>query len=142
MTQAKSGDLVKVHYEGRLEDGSVFDSSKHRQPLQFTIGKHEVIPGFEQAVVGMAAGESKIAKITAEKAFGPYRENLIVEVDRGQLPGDIEPEVGQQLQTRQADGQATVVTVADVTDSSVTLDVNHPLAGKDLVFDIRLLEIV
>lgn len=142
MTQAKFGDVVKVHYEGKLEDGTVFDTSAHRQPLQFTIGKQEVIPGFEQAVVGMAAGESKIAKVAAEKAFGPYREGLLVEVDRQQIPKDVDPKVGQQLQTRQADGQATVVTVADVTDSSVTLDVNHPLAGKDLIFDIRLLEIV
>lgn len=142
MTQAKFGDVVKVHYEGKLEDGTVFDTSAHRQPLQFTIGKQEVIPGFEQAVVGMAAGESKIAKVAAEKAFGPYRDGLIVEVDRQQIPKDVDPKVGQQLQTRQADGQATVVTVADVTASSVTLDVNHPLAGKDLIFDIRLLEIV
>ena len=142
MTQAKFGDVVKVHYEGKLEDGTVFDTSTHRPPLQFTIGKQEVIPGFEQAVVGMEAGESKIAKIAAEKAFGPYREGLFVEVDRKKIPEDVEPKVGEQLQTRQADGQAAVVTVADVTDSSVTLDFNHPLAGKDLIFDIRLLEIV
>ena len=142
MTQAKHGDVVKVHYEGKLEDGTVFDTSANHGPLQFTLGKEEVIPGLEQAVLGMAAGESKIAKISADKAFGPYRDGLLFEVNREQLLEDVEPKVGQQLQTRQADGQATIVTVADVSDSSVTLDINHPLAGKDLILDIRLLEII
>ena len=120
MVQAKHGDIVRVHYEGKLEDGTVFDASAEHGPLQFTLGKQEVIPGLEQAILGMAAGESKIAKISADNAFGPYREGLLFEVDREQLPEEVEPKVGQQLRTRQADGQATIVTVAEVSDSSVT----------------------
>ena len=141
MAQAKYGDTVKVHYTGKLGDGTIFDSSIDRDPLEFTLGEGRVIPGFEQAVVGMDLNETKTVKIPEDKAYGPHREELVAEVDRSQLPADLEPEIGQQLQGRQADGQVIVATVTDVSESSVTLDANHPLAGKDLTFDIQLVAI-
>lgn len=142
VAQAKIGDTVKVHYTGKLDDGTIFDSSANRDPLQFTIGESRIIPGFEQAVIGMNPGESKTTKIPADKAYGPRHKEMVVVVGREQIPADLEPEVGQQLQIRQPDGRAIVVTVTDVSNSSVTLDANHPLAGKDLTFDIQLVEIV
>ncbi len=142
MAQAKPGDTVKVHYTGKLEDGTVFDTSANRDPLQFTIGEGQIIPGFEQAVVGMNPGESKTIKILTDDAYGPHREEMVLVIDRNQLPVDLIPEVGQQLQSRQPDGQIIVVTVIAVSESSVTVDANHPLAGKDLTFDIQLVEIV
>lgn len=141
MAQAKKGDTVKVHYTGSLESGTVFDSSANRDPLQFTIGKGEVIPGFEQAVEGMDAGESKTEKIPADQAYGPYIKDMVVEVDRKQMPPDIQPEVGQQLQVRRDDGNIIPVILTAVSESKVTLDANHPLAGRTLVFQIELLEI-
>lgn len=143
MAQAQLGDRVKVHYTGRLDDGTVFDSSIITDPLEFTIGEREVVPGFEEAVIGMSPGESKNVKIPVDKAYGPRREDMTIVVDRDKFPPDIEPEVGQQLEIRQReDGQTFPVTVTDVSESSVTLDANHHLAGKDLTFDIQLLEIV
>ncbi|MHC4572120.1 MAG: FKBP-type peptidyl-prolyl cis-trans isomerase [Planctomycetota bacterium] len=142
MAQAKSGDTVKVHYTGRLDDGTVFDSSAARDPLELTIGGDRLIPGFEQAVVGMNLGESKTVEIPADEAFGPYREELVTEVERSKLPMDIVPEVGQKLNMTDVGGQTTVVTVAEVSESSITIDTNHPLAGKDLTFDIELVQIV
>ncbi|MCW3129649.1 MAG: peptidylprolyl isomerase [Methanophagales archaeon] len=142
MAQAKPGDTVKVHYTGKLEDGTVFDTSADRDPLQFTIGEGQIIPGFEQAVVGMNPGESKTIKVLTNDAYGPHREDMVLVVDRNQLPVDLIPEVGQQLQSRQPDGQIIVVTVIAVSESTVTVDANHPLAGKDLTFDIQLVEIV
>ncbi len=142
MAEAKHGDTVKVHYTGKLEDGTVFDTSVDHDPLQFTIGEGQIIPGFEQAVVGMNPGESKTIKVTADDAYGLHHEEMVLVVDRNQLPADLNPEVGQQLQSRQPDGQTIVVTVTDVSESSVTLDANHPLAGKDLTFEIQLVEIV
>jgi peptidylprolyl isomerase len=141
MTQAKNGDTVKVHYTGKLDDGTIFDSSIDREPLEFTLGEGQVIPGFEQAVIGLDLNESKTVKIPAEKAYGPHREELVAVVDRSQLPTDLKPEVGQQLQGRQPDGQTVTVMVTDISESSVTLDGNIPLAGKDLTFDIQLVEI-
>ena len=142
MAQVKHGDTVRVHYTLTLEDGKIVDSSTNREPLQFTIGEGQVIPGFEQAVIGMNTGESKTANVPADKAFGPRHEELVLKLDRTQLSEDFKPKVGQQAQIRQADGQTTAVTVTDVSESSVTLDANHPLAGKDLTFDIQLQEIV
>ena len=142
MTQAKPGDTVKIHYTGKLEDGTVFDSSMNREPLEFTLNGGQVIPGFEQAVVGMMPGESKTQKIPMEEAYGPYRSEMVIEVSRQQLPADLQPEVGQQLQVQQPNGQAVPVFVTEVTDATVTLDANHPLAGEDLTFDIQLVEIV
>jgi len=142
MTQAKNGDKVKVQYTGKLEDGTVFSSSTREEPLQFTIGEGHIIPGFEQAVIGMNPGESKTVQITPEDAYGPRLDELIVVVGREQLPEKMNPALGERLQIRQTDGQTIDVTVTDVSPSSVTLDANHPLAGRDLTFDIRLLEFV
>jgi peptidylprolyl isomerase len=141
MVQAKSGDTVKIHYTGRLEDGTVFDSSAEREPLEFTISGGQVIPGFEQAVLGMTPGESKTEKIPMDQAYGPHREEMVLEVSREQIPPDINPEVGQQLQIQQANGQSVPVFVTEVTDNQITLDANHPLAGEDLTFEIQLVEI-
>jgi peptidylprolyl isomerase len=142
MVEAKNGDAVKVHYTGKTDDGTVFDTSMKRDPLQFTIGKGQLIPGFEQAVVGMRPGDSQTTTIPAKEAYGPRREELVMEVERKQLPANLKPEVGQQLQLNRSDGQTFVVTVSDVSGLSVTLDANHALAGKDLTFDIQLTEIL
>lgn len=142
MIQAKIGDTVKVHYTGRLDDGTIFDSSINREPLQFTIGEGQIIPGFEQAIIGMSPGESKTTRIPMDEAYGPHRKEMVVVVSREQIPAELNPEVGQQLQVRQPDGRAMIVVVTEVSESSVTLDANHPLAGKDLTFDIQLVEIV
>ena len=141
MAPAKDGDTVKVHYTGKLNDGTVFDSSANRDPLEFTIGRNQVIPGFEKAVLGMNSGESVTTEVPAEQAYGPHRQELVLEVDRNDFPDDLTPEVGQQLQMSRPDGQSLVVRVTDVSESAATLDANHPLAGKDLTFDIQLVEI-
>jgi len=141
MAQAKHSDTVKVHYTGKLEDDTVFDTSVNRDPLQFTIGKGQVIPGFEQAVVGMNPGESKTTKVPVDQAYGPHRKEMVLEVDRKQFPADLKPEVGQEYQIPQAQGRPTVVTITDVSESKIVLDANHPLAGKDLIFDVQLLEV-
>ena len=142
MAPVKHGDTVRIHYTGKLTDGTVFDSSLNEEPLEFTIGEGQVIPGFEEAVLGMNPGQSKITKVRADKAYGTYREDMVMVLNRNQLPAHIQPEVGQQIEMRHEDGTAFIVTVKDVSESSVTLDANHPLAGKDLRFDIELLEIV
>ncbi len=141
MAQAKQGDTVKVHYTGTLADGSVFDSSVERAPLEFTLGSGQLIAGFDEAVNGMSPGEKKVVKIPAEKGYGPRRDEMKAEVSRGELPPDLEPVVGMQLQANQQDGRSMVVTVIEVTDESITLDANHPLAGKELTFEIELLEV-
>ncbi len=141
MEQAKNGDQVKVHYTGKLNDGTVFDSSEGREPLEFTLGEGQVIPGFESAVVGMEKGENKTTNIPSEEAYGPHYQEMVLVVPRSQFPPDVNPQVGDQLQLRQPNGQSFNVNVTDITPDSVTLDANHPLAGKDLTFDIRLVEI-
>jgi len=141
MAPAKRGDKVKVHYTGKLTDGSIFDSSRDREPLEFTIGEGSLIGGFEEAVVGMAAGESKTQSIPAAQAYGPRFEQLVVEVDRQHIPQDLELSVGLQLGITGKDGKTTSVWVSDVSENKVKLDGNHPLAGKDLVFEIQLVEI-
>jgi peptidylprolyl isomerase len=141
MAQAQSGDNVKVHYTGKLDDGTVFDSSEGREPLEFTLGAQQVIPGFENAIVGMSPGEDKTVVIPADEAYGPYRQEMILEVPPADFPDHIEPQVGDQLQLRQPNGSAVNVVVRDVTDISVTLDGNHPLAGQDLTFALNLVEI-
>ena len=141
MTKAENGNTVKVHYTGKLENGEVFDSSQGREPLEFTIGQGQMIPGFEAAVIGMQVGETKSAeKIPADEAY-TYHEELVAEISRDQFPEYITPEVGQQLQAQQSDGQIMVVKVLAFTDETVTLDGNHPLAGKDLYFDLELVEV-
>jgi FKBP-type peptidyl-prolyl cis-trans isomerase 2 len=142
MTQAKNNDSVKVHYTGKLKDGTVFDSSQDRNPLQFQLGQGQIIPGFEQAVMGMNPGETKTVNIPSNQAYGPHLEELIQEVPRQQLPTDMEFQVGQRLQLGQEKEQPMIVEVTEVTDASIKLDANHPLAGKELIFDIELLEII
>jgi peptidylprolyl isomerase len=141
MLRAKQGDTVKVHYTGRLSDGMVFDTSLDREPLQFTMGQDQIIPGFEQAVVGMSPGESKTVEIPADQAYGPYDEEMILVVDRNQIPEHVKPEVDDELKIRRPDGETFIVTVTAISESSMTLDANHPLAGEDLIFDIQLIEI-
>lgn len=138
MAKAKKGDQVSVHYTGTLEDGTVFDSSEKREPLQFTIGDGKIMPAFEQAVIGLATGESASTKVPAEQAYGPYRDEMVIDVDRKEFPKDIEPKVGDQLEARDANGGTTIVTVKGVSESHVNVDANHPLAGKNLKFDITL----
>lgn len=142
MAQASNGDKVKVHYTGKLDDGTVFDSSAEREPLEFTIGEDEVILGFEQAVVGMEPGESKSSTVSAEEAYGAHQEDMVLTVNRKQIPEHVNLEVGKQLQIRESGGQPIVVRITEFTEADVTLDANHPLAGEDLTFDIELVEIV
>jgi peptidylprolyl isomerase len=142
MPQAKQGDTVQIHYTGKLDDGTVFDTSRERHPLRFTLGKGQVIAGFEQAVVGMNTGEFKTAKIPVEQAYGQRRTDMIVTIDRNQLPSGLDPKIGQRLEMTQADDQNILVTVTGATDSTLTLDANHPLAGQQLTFDIELIGIV
>ena len=141
MAEATKGDSVKIHYTGRLEDGTVFDSSRDRDPLEFTLGAGMVIPGFDEAVEGMAVGDEKTAEIPADQAYGPRRDDLMIPVSPEQFPDDLDPEVGQQLQMQTGEGQTFVASVAEVGDEAVVLDANHPLAGKDLTFEIELVEI-
>ena len=141
MAEAKKGDTVKVHFTGKLDYGTVFDCSTNLDPLEFVLGLGRVIPGFEEAVIGMNSGESKTIKIPADKAYGPHREEMVVSLERKQLPVHIKPEVGQQLEVGEPGGQKILVKVTGVSESKVTLDANHPLAGKDLTFEIELLEI-
>jgi len=142
MAQAKNGDTVKVHYTGKLDDGTIFDTSADREPMQFTIGEGQLIPDFEQAVVGMSPGESKTVQIPSENAYGPHHEEMVMAVERKEFPDDLEPKVDQMLQVRRQDGHTFAVKVTDVSETKVTLDANHPLAGQDLTFDIQLSEIV
>ena len=141
MTQAKDGDTVKIHYTGRLQDGSEFDSSSGHEPLQFSIGKGQVILGFEEAVTGMKVGEKKTVEIPCKKAYGEQDPSMVMVVDRQHVPAEINPEVGQRLEMGGPSGEIIVVNVIDVNDENITLDANPPLAGKDLTFDIELMEI-
>ncbi|MEJ2535100.1 MAG: peptidylprolyl isomerase [Gammaproteobacteria bacterium] len=141
MTQAKSGDTVKNHYTGTLDDGTQFDSSEGRDPLEFELGSGQVIPGFEKAVEGMSVGDKKSINIAPEDAYGPRQDQMIQDVPKTALPPDLEPEVGMALQARGQDGQTLRLTVTDVAEDSITVDGNHPLAGKALTFDIELVHI-
>ena len=140
MAQAQSGDTVRIHYTGTLADGSVFDSSRGRAPLEFTLGSGQVIAGFDDAVTGMAVGEAQTVTIPAAQAYGPRRPELVRELPRAQFPAQIEPAVGQQLQVS-GGTHPMVVTVRAVSDRAVLLDANHPLAGEDLTFALELVEI-
>ncbi len=141
MATAKSGDTVRVHYTGRLDDGTVFDSSREREPLEFTVGSGQVITGFERAVEGMEVGEAREARIEADDAYGERRDDLVLDLPKEQVPEDMEIAPGMRLELRQPDGQAVPVTVAEVGEQSVTLDANHPLAGQPLTFELELVEI-
>ncbi|MCA1632620.1 MAG: peptidylprolyl isomerase [Acidobacteria bacterium] len=137
----KNGDLVRVHYTGRLADGKVFDSSRDGgEPLEFTIGKGEVIPGFEDGVRGMVVGESKTIEIEPENAYGPRRDGLIASIERDVARFPVEPQVGMNLLMPLPDGNQIEVVVTEITDSHITIDGNHPLAGERLIFDLELVE--
>lgn len=142
METVQQGDTVKVHYTGTLDDSTVFDSSHGRAPLEFTLGSGQLIAGFEAAVLGMQAGETKTVQIPAHEAYGEHHPELMATVNRAQLPADLELELGQQYQFQQPDGQSVIVTATELSPSEVTFDANHPLAGKDLTFEIELVEIV
>jgi peptidylprolyl isomerase len=141
VAQAKDGDRVRVHYTGRLDDESQFDSSEGSDPLEFTLGEGEVIPGFETAVRGMTPGDSVETRIPATEAYGERSDDLVLKIDRAELPSDLDAEVGQQLQVQTADGHELVVTITKLEQYHVTLDANHPLAGEALTFEIKLVEI-
>lgn len=141
MAQAKKGDKVKIHYKGSLDDGTVFDSSEGKQPLEFEVGDGSVIPGFDTAVEGMEIKEEKKINIPFAEAYGPVRTELIVQVDKSNFPENITPEIGQKLSLRQPDGNPINVTITEISEEKVTLDANHPLAGQNLNFEISLVEI-
>jgi peptidylprolyl isomerase len=138
MTRAASGNTVKVHYTAKLDDGTVVDSSREGTPIEITLGGHQVIPGFEEALIGMAAGEDKTAHIPCAKAYGERQEHLVFEVPRSMFPPDIRPEQGMTLRMTLKDGHSLPAVVVAATAASVTLDANHRMAGKDLVFDLHL----
>ncbi|GHU78269.1 MAG: peptidylprolyl isomerase [Hydrotalea flava] len=141
MQQVKKGDTVKVHYHGKLEDGTTFDSSEGREPLEFEVGSGMVIAGFDDGVTGMQVGEKKTIHIPADEAYGPVQEEMIMEFPRDRFPADMTPEVGMQLNMSNGQGQNFPVVIVDVKDTVVILDANHPLAGKDLIFDLELVAI-
>ena len=140
MSKVKEGDTVKVNYTGTLKNGEVFDSSEGKEPLEFTLGEGQLIPGFEKAVVGMAVGDSAKIDIPSDEAYGEEREDLIINVPKNQLPDDVTPKVGMQLQVNQENGQPIPVLIKEVGETDLTLDANHPLAGQDLSFEIELVE--
>jgi len=141
MEKSKGGDTVKVHYTGKLNDGTVFDSSQEREPLEFTIGNGQVIPGFDKGVIGMELNEKKSINIPASEAYGERKMELIVNIPKTELPEGLNPVLGQQLQMKNQDGQSFVVVVSEIQEDSIQIDANHPLAGEDLNFDIELVEI-
>lgn len=141
MAQSKKGDKVQVHYTGTLEDGTVFDSSKGKAPLDVKLGSGTVIPGFDEAITGMEVGEKKIVTIHYEKAYGPHNAELVMQIPIDQVPADLEPEVGQKMQVGGASGELMQVEVLDITDDFIVLDANAPLAGKNLTFEIELVAI-
>lgn len=138
---ASTGQTVAIHYTGRLEDGTVFDSSEGREPLRFTLGEGRVIKGFEDAVIGMEPGDTKTISIPPGEAYGERRDDLVIEVEKDRLPDELDPQVGQQLQLHQVSSQPVPVVVAAVSEETITVDANHPLAGRTLVFDLELVEV-
>jgi peptidylprolyl isomerase len=141
MSSAKKGDFVHVHYTGRLNDGTVFDTSENREPLTFQLGKGQVIPGFEKALEGMAEGETKTELIPADKAYGPRLEQLTFTVPRENLPEGYDPQEGEVMRMETRDGRQMDVVVTHSDEGFVKMDANHPLAGQDLTFDIELVEV-
>ncbi len=139
---AVAGDTVRVHYTGTLEDGTEFDSSRDRDPIEFVLGAGQVIPGFENAVTGMEPGETKTFTIPADEAYGPHRPELVHRIPRAQVPAEVTLAPGARLEARDQGGRRVVLTVVEVTDEEAVLDANHPLAGKDLTFQIELVAVV
>ncbi|RQD80794.1 MAG: peptidylprolyl isomerase [Methanocalculus sp. MSAO_Arc2] len=142
MTSAEIGTYVKVHYTGTLEDGEVFDTSLDREPLEFEVGSGQVIPGFDEAIEGMVVGESRRVEIPADRAYGERNDEIIFPVPKEQFPSDITPQVGDRFQVMVGEDQAVEVGVSDITEDTIMLDANHPLAGKTLIFEVTLVEIV
>lgn len=140
MTKVQDGHRVSVHYVGRLQDGTVFDSSEGQEPIRFTLGAQEVIPGFEEAVRGMEEGESRATTIPAEKAYGERRDDMVLKVERERLPPGLDPSEGDRLQMEQ-EGTTLLVTVVEADAKAVTLDANHPLAGQDLIFELEVVDV-
>ena len=141
MSEAKSGDKVQIHYTGKLDDGTTFDTSAGRDPLEFELGSGQVIAGFDKAVQGMTEGDTKSVTLDPEEAYGQRHDQLVQEVPKNALPDDLDPKVGMALQSRSPDGQVTQLTVTQVNDDTITVDANHPLAGQALNFDIELVKI-
>lgn len=141
MTQVEQGDTVHLHYKGTLADGTTFDSSEGRDPLVFQVGTGQIIPGLDTALPGMAVGDEKTVAVPCEQAYGPVNPGMQQQVPRSDIPPDIPVDIGTQLQMKTADGKAVPVIVTHANAESVTLDANHPLAGKDLTFDIKLVSI-
>lgn len=141
MATATNGDTVHVHYTGTLDDGTVFDSSEGRDPLSFTVGAGQVVPGFDEAIAGMQVGDSKTVRLAPTDAYGERRDDLVLDVPNEQLPDGLVPEIGMELGLRGQDGQTMPVRVAAVGSDAITLDANHPLAGKSLTFDVTLVDI-
>jgi len=139
--QVKKGDKIKVHYHGKLDDGTTFDSSEGRDPLAFEVGSGMVIPGFDAGVTGMEKGEKKTIKIPSDEAYGPMLNEMVMEFPKERFPEDMKPEVGMSLNMSNQEGQSFPVVIKEVKDNVVVLDANHPLAGKDLTFDLELVEI-
>jgi FKBP-type peptidyl-prolyl cis-trans isomerase 2 len=139
--QAKLGDSVKVHYTGRFDDGTVFDSSDGRDPLEFTVGQGEVIPGFDDALIGMRVGERKDVQVAPDDGYGERNENLVQTIARDQINLSVEPETGMNIEMHTPDGTIIPLTVTEVSETSITLDANHPLAGRELHFSVELVEI-
>lgn len=142
MSDAKAGDTVRIHYTGTLNDGTTFDSSANRDPLEFTLGSGQVIPGFDEAVTGMTVGDTKQVEIPADQAYGPVNPDARQAFPKDKIPDNIPLEVGTQLQLQAADGRPLPVRIAEVNDDHIVLDANHVLAGEDLTFDLELVEIV
>ena len=141
MSKVKNGDTVKIHYTGKLEDGQLFDTSRERQPLEFTVGNGEIMPGLENRIIGMEAGDIKSIEVPPEEAFGTRREELVVEIMKSNLPDHIEPNLGQRLRMRDKNGNAIDVAITEIKEETITLDANHPLVGHTLCFDLELVEI-
>lgn len=142
MSEAKAGDTVRIHYTGTLTDGSEFDSSAGRDPLEFTIGAGQIISGLDREIAGMAVGDSKTVTIAADEAYGPRNPEAVQEIPRSAVPENIDLAVGKRLQATTADGGQMIVTIAAISEETVTMDANHPLAGEDLVFEVELVEII
>ncbi|KAA0920419.1 FKBP-type peptidyl-prolyl cis-trans isomerase [Aquicoccus porphyridii] len=141
MSQVKKGDTVHIHYTGTLQDGSVFDSSEGRDPLSFTVGSGQIIPGLDAAMEGMSVGDTRRVEVPSDQAYGPVQEEARQAVPRADIPEEIPMEVGTQVNAQNQEGQVMTLTIHEITDEQVVLDANHPLAGKDLIFDVELVSI-
>ncbi|MFZ0943254.1 MAG: peptidylprolyl isomerase [Syntrophobacteraceae bacterium] len=143
MAQVKLGDIIRVHYHGTLEDGTVFSSTyQEKEPFEFAVGKRSVLPGFEQAVIGMSVGDTTSISIPPEEAYGQHRKEFVFMMNRSQAPAGLNLEIGKRLQIRTNQGKETIATITAITEDSVILDANDPLAGKTLKFEIELIEIL